>query len=129
MNDYLVSGAFAYNQPICISVVIKRYNNTFRYLYSSIDSAGMALFQGDRPTVHIPIVGSDQIADVTGAGDTVIATMTLALSAGATFDDAARLDNYAGGLVVMKRGTATVSASALRYAISGGAVGRAAGPA
>ena len=46
-------------------------------------SRGMALFEPDRPTVHIPIVGSDQIADVTGAGDTVIATMTLALSAGA----------------------------------------------
>ena len=42
-------------------------------------SRGMALFEPDRPTVHIPIVGSDQIADVTGAGDTVIATMTLAL--------------------------------------------------
>lgn len=93
-------------------------------------SRGMALFQADRPTVHIPIVGSDQIADVTGAGDTVIATMTLALAAGASFEDAARLANHAGGLVVMKRGTATVSASELRYAISGGAIGRAAeGPA
>jgi D-glycero-beta-D-manno-heptose-7-phosphate kinase len=89
-------------------------------------SRGMALFQADRPTVHIPIVGSDQIADVTGAGDTVIATMTLALSAGATFEEAAHLANHAGGLVVMKRGTATVSASELRYAISGGAIGRAA---
>ena len=67
--------------------------------------------------IHIPIVGSDQIADVTGAGDTVIATMTLALAAGATFDEAARLANYAGGLVVMKRGTATVSADELRGAI------------
>ena len=50
--------------------------------------------------------------------------MTLALSAGATFEDAARLANHAGGLVVMKRGTATVTAGELRYAISGGAVGR-----
>jgi D-glycero-beta-D-manno-heptose-7-phosphate kinase len=89
-------------------------------------SRGMALFQPDRPTVHIPIVGSDQIADVTGAGDTVIATLTLALSAGATFEEAAHLANHAGGLVVMKRGTATVSASELRYAISRGAIGRAA---
>ena len=92
-------------------------------------SRGMALFEAGRPTVHIPIVGSDQIADVTGAGDTVIATMTLALSAGASFEDAARLANHAGGLVVMKRGTATVSAGELRYAISGGAVGHPAGPA
>jgi rfaE bifunctional protein kinase chain/domain len=89
-------------------------------------SRGMALFEAGRPTVHIPIVGSDQIADVTGAGDTVIATVTLALSAGAPFEDAARLANYAGGIVVMKRGTATVGASELRFAISRGAIGRAA---
>jgi rfaE bifunctional protein kinase chain/domain len=80
-------------------------------------SRGMALFERDRPTVHVPIVGSDQIADVTGAGDTVIATMTLALAAGARFEEAARLANYAGGLVVMKRGTATVTADELRQAI------------
>jgi len=87
-------------------------------------SRGMALFEPAKPTAHIPIVGSDQIADVTGAGDTVIATLTLALSTGATFLEAAHLANHAGGLVVMKRGTATVSASELRYAISGGAIGR-----
>ncbi|HUE85996.1 MAG TPA: PfkB family carbohydrate kinase [Vicinamibacterales bacterium] len=80
-------------------------------------SRGMALFQPDTPTVHIPIFGSDQIADVTGAGDTVMATMTLSLAAGATFEEAARLANYAGGLVVMKRGTATVSPGELRRAI------------
>jgi rfaE bifunctional protein kinase chain/domain len=80
-------------------------------------SRGMALFEPDRLTVHIPIVGSDQIADVTGAGDTVIATMTLALAAGASFIEAAHLANYAGGLAVMKRGTATVSAGELRHAI------------
>lgn len=80
-------------------------------------SRGMALFVPREPTVHIPIFGSDEIADVTGAGDTVMATMTLALAAGATFELAARLANYAGGLVVMKRGTATVSASELRDAV------------
>jgi rfaE bifunctional protein kinase chain/domain len=78
---------------------------------------GMALFEPGEPTRHIPIFGSDEIADVTGAGDTVIATMTLALAAGATFYEAARLANYAGGLVVMKRGTATVSADELRAAV------------
>jgi rfaE bifunctional protein kinase chain/domain len=80
-------------------------------------SRGMALFERDLPTVHVPIYGSDQIADVTGAGDTVIATMSLALAAGATFLEATRLANYAGGIVVMKRGTATVSADELRQAI------------
>jgi bifunctional ADP-heptose synthase (sugar kinase/adenylyltransferase) len=78
----------------------------------------MALFEAGRPTDHIPIVGSDEIADVTGAGDTVIATFTLALAAGATFGEAARLANYAGGLVVMRRGTATVSAAELADAVT-----------
>src|SRR4029453_13980053 len=80
-------------------------------------SRGMALFVPDTPTVHIPIFGSDEIADVTGAGDTVMATMALALSAGTTFEAAARLANYAGGIVVMKRGTATASAEEIRRAI------------
>ena len=82
-------------------------------------SRGMALFEPDKPSVHIPVHGSDQIADVTGAGDTVIATMTLALAAGGTFEEAARLANFAGGLVVMKRGTATISADELREAVAG----------
>jgi rfaE bifunctional protein kinase chain/domain len=82
-------------------------------------SRGMALFEKDRPSVHIPIVGSDQIADVTGAGDTVISTMTLALASGATFLEAAQLANHAAGIVVMKRGTATVTAEELRQAVLG----------
>lgn len=80
-------------------------------------SRGLALFEARRPTVHVPIFGSDQVADVTGAGDTVIATMTLALAAGGSFYEAARLANYAGGLVVMKSGTATVSPGELCDAI------------
>jgi len=83
-------------------------------------SRGMALFEAGKKTVHIPIFGSDQIADVTGAGDTVMATMTLALASGASFEEAARLANFAGGLVVMKRGTATVSAAQLRRAVEAG---------
>jgi rfaE bifunctional protein kinase chain/domain len=78
---------------------------------------GMALFVRRQPTIHIPIFGTDEVADVTGAGDTVVAAMALALAAGATFESAARLANYAGGLVVMKRGTATVSARELRTAV------------
>ena len=80
-------------------------------------SRGMALFVPDSPTVHIPIFGTDSIVDVTGAGDTVVATVALALAAGGSFEAAVRLANYAGGLVVMKRGTATVSAGELREAI------------
>lgn len=81
-------------------------------------SRGMALFEPGRRTEHIEIFGSDEVADVTGAGDTVIATFALALAAGGSFVEAAHLANYAGGLVVMKRGTATVSASELAAAIS-----------
>jgi rfaE bifunctional protein kinase chain/domain len=78
---------------------------------------GMCLLQRRRAPQHIPAYGSGDVADVTGAGDTVIATFTLALLAGAEFVDAARLSNYAAGLVVMKAGTATVTARELMDAI------------
>lgn len=81
-------------------------------------SDGMAVFEPGQATVHVPIYGSDQVADVTGAGDTVIAAFTLALSAGASPAEAAYLANYAGGIVVMKRGTATVSAAELERAVA-----------
>ena len=83
-------------------------------------SRGMALFEPRETTVRVPIFGSDEVADVTGAGDTVIATFALARAAGATFAEAARLANFAGGLVVMKRGTATISADELRAAVRSG---------
>ncbi len=81
-------------------------------------SRGMALFQPKQATIHVPIFGADEVADVTGAGDTVIAAFGLALAAGASFYEAARLANYAGGLVVMKRGTATISAQELSDAVT-----------
>jgi len=79
---------------------------------------GMVAFRRkQRPPIDIPIFGGDEVADVTGAGDTVIATYTAALAAGAEPDDAAQLANYAGGIVVMKRGTATVSQQELLQAL------------
>jgi D-glycero-beta-D-manno-heptose-7-phosphate kinase len=81
-------------------------------------SRGMALLERDaEDPLLIPVFGTDQVADVTGAGDTVIATFTLALAAGASFSEAAKLANYAGGVVVMKMGTATASNDELRHAI------------
>jgi D-glycero-beta-D-manno-heptose-7-phosphate kinase len=78
---------------------------------------GLALFEaGDRRTM-IPVHGSDQAVDVTGAGDTVLAAYTLALTCGAAPFEAAHIANIAGGLVVMKRGTATVSQEELLQAI------------
>jgi rfaE bifunctional protein kinase chain/domain len=78
---------------------------------------GMVAFNHQHKPVDIPIFGSDQVADVTGAGDTVIAAFTAALAAGATTEEAAQLANYAGGIVVMKRGTATVSRKELLQAM------------
>src|SRR6266481_2096668 len=78
---------------------------------------GMVSFERGNKPVEIPIHGTDDVADVTGAGDTVIATFTAALAAGADPEDAARLANCAGGIVVMKRGTATVSADELRRSL------------
>jgi len=78
---------------------------------------GMVAFEQGQQAVDIPIFGSDEIADVTGAGDTVIAAFSAALAAGATTEEAAQLANYAGGIVVMKRGTATVSREELLRAI------------
>lgn len=72
-------------------------------------SQGMLLFEPTRPTVAIPAHGSGSVADVTGAGDTVIATLTLALAAGASYLDAAHLANVAAGVKVTKMGTATVA--------------------
>jgi rfaE bifunctional protein kinase chain/domain len=77
---------------------------------------GMTLIERGRPALHIPPFGKDEVADVTGAGDTVIAAFTLGLLAGATYPDAARIANCAAGLVVIKAGTATVSPVELKKA-------------
>jgi len=83
---------------------------------------GMALFQPGEKPLHIPVHGSDQAVDVTGAGDTVLAAYTLGLASGASALEAAHIANIAGGLVVMKRGTATVSREELLEAIRRAAV-------
>lgn len=87
---------------------------------------GMALFErAGKKLTQIPIHGSDQAVDVTGAGDTVLAAFTLALVSGASALEAAQIANIAGGLVVMKRGTAVVTRgellAAIRAEVSGGA--------
>jgi rfaE bifunctional protein kinase chain/domain len=78
---------------------------------------GMVAFERGKKPMPIPVFGSDQAVDVTGAGDTVIATFTAALAVGADTATAAQLANLAGGIVVMKRGTATVSRDELLAAI------------
>ncbi len=89
-----------------------------RTLLVTLGSRGMALFDGPGPPRRIPVHGTDQVADVTGAGDTVLATFSLALASGATALEAALLANFAGGVVVMKMGTAVVTPGELREAIA-----------
>lgn len=86
---------------------------------------GAALFERGGRLTHIPVHGSDQAVDVTGAGDTVLAAYTLALACGASPLEAAHIANIAGGLVVMKRGTATISREELLEAIRNEASGAA----
>lgn len=74
---------------------------------------GMLLVEEGKEPVHLEAVSASDAVDVTGAGDTVIATYALALASGASASDAARLANHAGGIVVMKRGTASVAVAEL----------------
>lgn len=69
---------------------------------------GLLLVERGAEPLHLDAVGSHDAVDVTGAGDTVIATFALALASGSGYADAARLANHAGGIVVLKRGTACV---------------------
>lgn len=85
-------------------------------LLVTLGKLGMSLFVKDSVT-HIPVFGTDEVADVTGAGDTVTAVYATALATGSSFEEAARLANYAAGTVVMKKGTTTISPIELRQAI------------
>lgn len=89
----------------------------YKALLVTRGSQGMMLLSDQDPALHIAAVGA-QAVDGTGAGDTVIATFALALASNASFAEAAQLANHAGGLVVMKRGTASISAAELEQAIS-----------
>ena len=74
----------------------------------------MAVFEPRRPTAHLGIYGTDEVADVTGAGDTVIAVLTAALAAGAEPPEALRLSQVAAGIVVGKWGNAQATAEEIR---------------
>ena len=89
----------------------------YRSLLVTRGNKGMLLLEEGREPFEIPVVGSDEPVDVTGAGDTVIAAYALALASGASFRDAASLANHAGGIVVMKKGTASVTAAELRASL------------
>jgi rfaE bifunctional protein kinase chain/domain len=92
-----------------------------RFVLATRGNQGMTIVEAGRPAVHLPVFGTDEVADVTGAGDTVLAVLTAALAAGAEIEEAARLANMAAGLVVMKLGTATMTPDELRAAVSAAA--------
>lgn len=94
-RSLMKAGAVLLKQLKCEAVLITRGEN------------GMSLFERGGRITHIPTV-AQKVFDVTGAGDTVISTLTLAMAAGAALIDAARISNYAAGIVVGTVGTATV---------------------
>ena len=77
---------------------------------------GMALFEKNQKITRVP-TAAREVYDVSGAGDTVIATLALAMAAGAKMQEAAKLSNLAAGIVVAKLGTATVAPAELKEAI------------
>jgi len=105
LEDILLAGAQLRERMALGALLLTRGNE------------GMILFEKDKNPCIIPIVGEKDVTDVTGAGDTVASVSTLALVAGADFYKAARLANYAASVVVMKRGTATLTKEELIEAI------------
>lgn len=82
----------------------------------TLSEKGMALIQQGKPALHIPTQAKD-VFDVTGAGDTVIATFTACIASGTDMASAMHLANVAAGVVVGKLGTSTVTADELRIAL------------
>jgi D-beta-D-heptose 7-phosphate kinase/D-beta-D-heptose 1-phosphate adenosyltransferase len=85
-------------------------------LLVTLGEDGMALFRRDESPLHLEAVARD-VYDVTGAGDTVIATLSVAIGAGANLPDAARLANIAAGIVVEQVGTTAIDLETLKTAI------------
>lgn len=80
---------------------------------------GMTLFEKSGKVIHIPVTNVSEVYDVTGAGDTVVAAMILAVAAGAAYEEAACLANFAAGIVVRKPGTATATPKELLEVLGG----------
>lgn len=116
--EHLLGVAIGSSEQLESAAVRLRRDLQYRALLVTRGSRGMMLLAGDELPLYIPAVGAQQAVDGTGAGDTVIATFALALASGSSFVEAAHLANHAGGLVVMKRGTASVSAAELEHSIN-----------
>ncbi len=101
---------------VAASIELRRALN-LQSLLVTRGKQGMLLIADARPPRHIPSIGANDAVDVTGAGDSVIATYALALASGADIETGAQLANHAGGIVVMKRGTATLTANELTASV------------
>jgi rfaE bifunctional protein kinase chain/domain len=88
-----------------------------RFVVITRGKEGMAIFNSKDPVVHLIPTYAREVYDVSGAGDTVISVLTLALAAGASIENAAILGNLAAGVEVAKRGTATVSPEEIQAAL------------
>ncbi len=106
-KSLLKAGTLLLKQLKCDAVLITRGEH------------GMSLFERGGRVTHIPTM-AQEVYDVTGAGDTVISTLTLAMAAGAKMVDAAKISNYAAGIVVGVVGTATVKPEELKQKIING---------
>ena len=106
-KSLLKAGALLLKRLKCDAVLITRGEH------------GMSLFERGGRITHIPTVAQD-VFDVTGAGDTVISALTLAMAAGAGTVDAAKISNFAAGIVVGVVGTATVKPEELKQKITAG---------
>jgi rfaE bifunctional protein kinase chain/domain len=106
-GDLLRAGRRALELLACEALVVTR------------GRSGMAIFDRAQGAELLPVHGGADAVDVTGAGDTVLAALSLGIAAGGTVGQAARLANVAGGLVVQKQGTATVSRHELQAALEG----------
>ncbi len=93
-------------------------NLDFESLLITRGNKGMLLIEKNKSPLEIDSIGSKEPVDVTGAGDTVIATYALGLASGLKFAEAANLANHAGGIVVMKKGTASVTPQELLNSIN-----------
>lgn len=97
--------------------LIKKWG--LKHLLITLGANGMALFGASEPEIYhyIPTV-AQQVFDVSGAGDTVMATLTLGMLAGASVDDACRIANAAAGVVVGKVGTSAIEVDELKEALT-----------
>lgn len=106
------------NDEVAAAAEWLRQRLAAHFLVATRGREGLTLVEEGAAPLHLPVYGTDQVADVTGAGDTVLATFTLALASGASPRQAAILANLAGGVVVMKHGTATLTREELHAAVA-----------